>query len=195
MFRSLIECSKDFLLAANRAYECGIQTGSGGNISTRIKNTETMFVKPSGETLAGCNLENLVITDFDGNVIEGENPTQERYLHGKLYERYSHIGGIVHTHSPWSIAVSDFAQELPLITKHSELKFKIPIPIIDVMTSSVDSSEIDKVFNVIDKAPFIPGFILKGHGIVAMSSSAKKACEIAELIEETAQIYYLNRTR
>ena len=191
MYREFLKAKNDFLLAAVRTYESGIQTGTGGNLSVRIPGTDLMIVKPSGFTYGQCSEENITITDFDGNLVEGINkPTQESTLHGNLYRRYSKIGGIVHTHSPFAIMVSLVASELPLVTMHSSLKLKNPIKVVDVTTQAVTKEELPKVFSVLDADESASAFILKGHGIVAFSSNCTKAGQIAELIEETAQIYW-----
>ena len=146
-------------------------------------------VKPSGFSYGQCSEENITITDFQGNLQEGlYKPTRESTLHGNLYARYPKIGGIVHTHSPYSILISLNDRQLELITLHSQLKLKKPVKVVDVTTQAVTQEELPKVFKVLDTEPETAAIILKGHGIVAISSSAVKAGQIAELIEETAMI-------
>ena len=193
MYREFLKAKNDFLQAAERTYSSGIQTGTGGNFSVRIPGTDLMIVKPSGYSYGQCSEENLTITDFAGNLQEGTcKPTRESTLHGNLYKRYPNIGGIVHTHSPYSILVSLNMKQLELITMHSALKLKKPVKIVDVATQAVTEDELPKVFKVMDDDPDTAAFILKGHGIVAVSSSAVKAGQIAELIEETAMIAWEN---
>ncbi len=189
MYREFLKAKTDFLQSAARTYQSGIQTGTGGNLSVRIPGTDLMIVKPSGYSYGQCTEENLTITDFSGNLLEGTcKPTRESTLHGNLYKRYGNIGGIVHTHSPYAILISLNFSWLNLVTMHAELKLKQPVQVIDVATQAVTAEELPKVFSVMDQAPNTAAFILKGHGIVAMASSAVKAGQIAELIEETAQI-------
>ena len=45
------EIAEKLVIASKRAYNRGIQTGSGGNVSARIPGTETMLVKASGGLL------------------------------------------------------------------------------------------------------------------------------------------------
>ena len=191
MYREFLKAKTDFLQAAARTYESGIQTGTGGNLSVRIPGTDLMLVTPSGFSYGQCCEENLTVTDFDGNLLEGiYKPTQESTLHGNLYRRYESIGGIVHTHSPYAILVSLHFPELSLVTMHAGLKLKKPVKVVDVTTQAVTSEELPKVFAVMDEDPSTAAFLLKGHGIVAMASNAVKAGQIAELIEETAQIFW-----
>lgn len=189
MYREFLKAKDDFLNAANQTYKSGIQTGTGGNLSVRIPGTDLLIVKPSGFSYGQCNEDNITITDFEGNLQEGiYKPTRESTLHGNLYKRYPKIGGIVHTHSPYSILISLNSRQLELVTMHSALKLKRPVKIIDVTTQAVTNEELPKVFKVLDAEQETSAFILKGHGIVAIASNAGKAGQIAELIEETAMI-------
>lgn len=192
MFKEFIDSKNDFLKAAIRAYDCGLQTGTGGNVSTRIPLTEYMLVKPSGVSFMNCSENNLVVTDYYGRPVEEGKPTRESYLHGLIYKNFSHIGGIVHTHSVWSILVSKHYDQLPLITKHSGLKMNKAIPILDVKGAAVGEDEGHIVLKAFEDNKDLSVFILRDHGIVAFSETAQKACEIAELVEETAQIFYNN---
>lgn len=191
MYKEFITVKNDYLNAAARTYKSGIQTGTGGNLSARIWAGEQMLVKPSGYTYGECREDNLIVVDFEGRLIEGTvKPTQESVLHGNLYKRYPHIGGIVHTHSPYSIMCSLKYEAIEAITMHVKLKLKMDIPIVDVTTQAVTEEEMEKIYTVMDQNPGIQAFILRGHGIVAMGVTAVKAGQTAELIEETAQIYW-----
>lgn len=191
MYREFLKAKNDFLQAAKRTYESGIQTGTGGNLSVRIPGQDLMIVKSSGFTYGSCTEENLAITGFDGKLVEGlYPPTRESTLHGNLYKRYPQIGGIVHTHSPYSIMASLKYEEIELVTMHAALKLKMPIPIIDVKTQAVTEEELPKVFAAIEENPGLQAFVLKGHGIVAIGETAVKAGQTAELIEETAKIFW-----
>ena len=68
MNTAFLNAKNDFLAAAKRTYESGIQTGTGGNLSVRIPGENLMIVKPSGFSYGQCTEDNLCITDFDGNV-------------------------------------------------------------------------------------------------------------------------------
>jgi len=189
-----IQAKSDFLQAAKRTYESGIQTGTGGNLSVRIPGEDLMIVKPSGYTYGQCSEENLCIADFDGKLVFGKlKPTQESTLHGNLYRRYPEIGGIVHTHSPYAILNSLNFGQVDLITMHAALKLKVPVPVIDVVTQAVTAEELPKIFSAIDANPGLLALILKGHGIVSMNKTAVKAGQVAELVEETSLICWENR--
>lgn len=152
-----------------------------------------MLVKPSGFSYGECSEDNLTVTDFNGELKEGKlKPTQESVLHGSLYRRYPQIGGIVHTHSPYAILASLHYPQIDLVTLHATLKLKNHIPVADVATQAVTVEELPKVFCLFEQNPGLAAFVLKGHGIVAVGPTAVKAGQIAELVEETAKIFWEN---
>ncbi|MDI6870821.1 MAG: class II aldolase/adducin family protein [Bacillota bacterium] len=182
-----------FVEAARRAYTRGIQTGNGGNISVRVPGENLMVVKPSGVSLIDCTAENLTVTDFDRNIVEGtRKPTRESVLHGELYKHLPTIGGIVHTHSPWAIAWSFTRRDLPLLTMHTQLKLGAPIPVRFFSSpQGVLLEEIPEVLNLFTAKPDLAAFILGAHGVVAVGPDVLEAEHTAELIEETAQVAFL----
>ncbi|NLG83483.1 MAG: class II aldolase/adducin family protein [Firmicutes bacterium] len=187
------EAKQQLILAAKRAYQRGIQTGNGGNISVRVPGAELMVVKPSGVSLIDCNEDNLTVTDFDGNIVAGKlKPTREALLHGELYRSLPNVGGVVHCHSPWTIAWSFTRRELPLLTLHTQLKLKMPIPVLFFSSpKGVLKEELPWVLELFTAHPDLPGFIMGAHGLVAVGPDVLEAEHTAELIEETAQVAFL----
>jgi L-ribulose-5-phosphate 4-epimerase len=186
---------KELIEAGRRAYQRGIQTGNGGNISARIPGTELMIVKASGVSFIDCTEENLLICDFAGNLVEGNlKPTREALLHGALYAKLPHVGAVVHTHSVWSILWSmSGSSAIPLVTQHAHLKIGTPIPILSFATPVVPKEHMPEVLSLFDQHPNLPAFVLKEHGVVAVGPNALEAEHNAEFVEETAQIGWLHQ--
>ena len=186
------EVAKDLIEAAARAYRRGIQTGSGGNLSARIPGKDLMVVKPSGISFIDCNEKNLVVTDFDGKVVAGSGkPSREALLHGVLYRNVPSIGGVVHCHSPWATSWSFSKQDLPLVTHHARMKFGVPVITLDIDAPVVPLEEMPKIISLFEKYPTLPAFLLVAHGIVAVGKNVLDAENVAEMVEETAQIAWL----
>ena len=186
--------AEKLVIASKRAYTRGIQTGSGGNVSARIPGTETMLVKASGGSLGDCTPEGFLITDFDGNLIEGTGkPTREALLHGYIYKLREDVNAVVHVHSPYAIGWSSSKKDLPLVTWHSQLKMPADIPTLDVHAAMVRPEDVPMVEEMVKKCPTTPAFILADHGVVAMGKDPLAAEHTAELIEETAQVAILDK--
>ncbi len=194
MNEDIYEIAKKLVTASGRAYNRGIQTGSGGNVSARIPGTETMLVKASGGSLGDCTPEGFLITDFDGNLIEGNGkPTREALLHGYIYKMREDVNAVVHVHAPYAIGWSSSKKDLPRVTWHSQLKMPSDIPNLDVHAAMVRPEDVPLVEEMFRKYPDIPAFLLADHGIVAMGKEPLEAEHTAELIEETAQVAILDK--
>lgn len=194
MTQEVYEIAENLVIAGKRAYNRGIQTGSGGNVSARIPGTETMLVKASGGSLGDCTPEGFLITDFEGNLIEGNGkPTKEALLHGYIYKLRPDVHGVVHVHSPYAIGWSSSKKDLPLVTWHSQLKNPAGYPTLDIHAAMVRPEDIPAVEEMFQKTPTISAFILANHGVVAMGKDPLAAEHAAELVEETAQIAILDK--
>jgi L-ribulose-5-phosphate 4-epimerase len=189
------ELKKEFIAAANRAYNSKIQTGTGGNISIRVPGEDIMLIKPSGISFTDCTMDNIILTTLDGQVIEGDGkPSREAYLHREIYKLNDEINSIVHCHAPWSIAWSLREKVLDTITQHAKLKLVNQIPVIDIIKPVITEEEIDKILCHYTDNTILKAFLLKGHGIVAVGSKVRDTEYLAELIEETAQISCIDRS-
>lgn len=194
MNQEIYEIAEKLVTASRRAYTRGIQTGSGGNVSARIPGTNQMLVKASGGSLGDCTPEGFLITDFDGNLIEGKGkPTREALLHGYIYKLREDVNAVVHVHAPYAIGWSSSKKDLPLVTWHAKLKMPSDIPNLDVHAAMVRPEDVPLVENMFLRQPDIPAFLLADHGIVAMGKGPLEAEHTAELIEETAQVALLGR--
>ena len=194
MNETIYKLAQELADASKRAYIRGIQTGSGGNVSARIPGTETMLVKASGGSLGDCTPEEFLITDFDGNVMEGTGkPTREALLHGYIYKLRSDVNAVLQVHAPYAIGWSSAKKDLPLVTWHAKLKLPGDIPTLDIHAGMVRVQDVPVVEEMFAKNPDTPAFILAEHGIVAMGRDPFTAEHNAELIEETAQVAILSK--
>lgn len=181
--------AQELVIACQRAYTRGIQTGSGGNVSARVPGRNLMIVKASGSSFGDSTPEGFVITDFDGNLVEGNGkPTREALLHGYLYKISPSINAIVHVHAPYAIGWASTRKSLPRTTWHAKLKMCADIPTLDIPSAIVRQEDFPLVEAIFKENPELPGFLLVDHGIVAVAKDAINAEHMAELIEETAQI-------
>ena len=70
-----------------------------GNVSAVDREQELIVIKPSGLDYATMTYEDMVVVDFEGNVVEGElNPSSDTMTHVVLYKAFKDIGGIVRIH-------------------------------------------------------------------------------------------------
>ena len=86
-----------------------------GNASGVSREHGLVAIKPSGVPYETMTAADMVITDLQGNVVEGSlRPSSDLATHVALYRAFPSIGGVVHTHSRHATAWAQ-ARRLPTI--------------------------------------------------------------------------------
>ncbi len=74
--------------------------GTSGNLSIYDPDSGLMAITPSGMDYFEPRPEDIVITDLDGNIVDGNRkPSSELNLHAAFYKRKTDVRAVVHTHS------------------------------------------------------------------------------------------------
>lgn len=169
----------------------GLAAATGGNISVRLPDSGLMLVKPSGITLGEAGEGNLIITDLDGNLVEGAlKPTKETLLHGQLYKSYPGISAVVHLHPIYSMIVANRFERMELVTKQMKQITGGPVPICKIKNNTIDARGMEIIHAIFRAEPKTPCFLLEEHGLVAVGKTAVEACYTAELAEENAKVFW-----
>jgi L-ribulose-5-phosphate 4-epimerase len=177
--------------AARNFYNLRYEMSNGGNLSIRIPETELMMVKGTDVAFDEVDSSTLVVTDFEGKLIEGtRKPSKETLLHGALYKVLPEIGAIMHCHSPYATAWATTHDSLEFSTHHAEMKLG-NCPVIDTNSYVVPSSYFPDIIQRFRDDPKMKSFILRKHGQVTVGKTMRDAAYLAELVEETAEIAVL----
>ncbi|WP_020527596.1 L-ribulose-5-phosphate 4-epimerase [Flexithrix dorotheae] len=111
------------------AYDCNMQLPklglvlfTFGNASAVDRENEVFAIKPSGVAYESLQPEDIVIVDFDNNIVEGTmRPSSDTKTHAFLYKHWENIGGIVHTHSTHATAWAQAQRDIPIYgTTHAD---------------------------------------------------------------------------
>lgn len=184
----------------------GLVTFTWGNVSGIDREKGLVVIKPSGVPYENLKIEDLVVLDLEGNVVEGTlRPSSDTPTHLALYKAFTEIGGIVHTHSPWATSWAQAGRPIPALgTTHADYFYgEIPC------TRSLNQEEIEQAYeletgNVIIETfeqnnldpVAIPGVLVKNHAPFSWGKNADQAVHNAVVLEEVAkmalQTYQLN---
>ncbi|UQQ18177.1 L-ribulose-5-phosphate 4-epimerase [Salmonella sp. WGH-01] len=84
-----------------------------------------MVIKPSGVAYETMKVDDMVVVDMDGKVVEGRyRPSSDTATHLALYQRYPSLGGVVHTHSTHATAWAQAGMAIPALgTTHADYFF------------------------------------------------------------------------
>ena len=119
----MLDNLKQEVLEANlKLPKYNLVTFTWGNVSGVSRDDELVVIKPSGVPYEKLRKEDMVVVDFDGNVVEGKlNPSSDTPTHIVLYKKFPEIGGVVHTHSPWATSWAQAGLSIPALgTTHPD---------------------------------------------------------------------------
>lgn len=93
-----------------------------GNVSGIDREKNLMVIKPSGVKYEALSVDDMVVIDLDGNVVEGGlRPSSDTPTHIELYKAFENIGGVVHTHSRWATIFAQSGRGIPALgTTHAD---------------------------------------------------------------------------
>jgi L-ribulose-5-phosphate 4-epimerase len=176
----------------------GLVLSTFGNASGISREDGLIVIKPSGVPYSELKPADLVVTDLQGKVVEGDmRPSSDLPTHAVLYRAFPTVGGIAHTHSEYATAWAQARKSIPCFgTTHADY-FHGPIPVTKVMKRKEIHDEyeantgevIARTFTKIDPL-VIPAVLVANHGPFAWGSDAKKAAENAWMLEAVARLAY-----
>jgi ribulose-5-phosphate 4-epimerase/fuculose-1-phosphate aldolase len=169
----------------------GLTAGSSGNIS--VKTDDGWLMTPTNASLGRLDPARLSQLDAGGNLVSGDAPTKESFLHRVMYEEREGTGAVVHLHSTHSVAVSCLADidphdVLPPVTAYYVMRIG-RLPLVPYFKPG-DLSLAEAVRGFAGKHHAV---LLANHGPVVAGSSLDAAVNAVEELEETAKLYLLLR--
>jgi len=172
-----------------------------GNVSCVDRDHGIFAIKPSGVDYEAMSYRDIVIVDFDGNVIDGKlRPSSDTNTHCVLYKAFGDIGGIVHTHSAFATAWAQSLRSIPIYgTTHAD-HLATDIPCTELMADAkiTNDYETETGNQIVDcfagkslNPDEIQMVLVAGHGPFAWGKDAGKAVYNAKILEELARMALL----
>lgn len=174
----------------------GLVLATFGNASGVARREGLIVIKPSGVPYERMKAKDLVVTDLQGQVVEGKlRPSSDLPTHAALYRAFPAIGGIAHTHSEYATAWAQARKSIPCLgTTHAD-HFHGPIPVTEAMTEDEISSEYEAntgeaIIRVFAKTnPMaVPAVLVANHGPFAWGLDPVEASENAWMLEAAARM-------
>ncbi len=169
-----------------------------GNVSAVDRDSGVFAIKPSGVPYEKLMPEDMVIVDFDNNIIEGEmRPSSDTKTHAWLYKNWKEIGGVAHTHATYSVAWAQSQKDIPIFgTTHADhLTNDIPCaePMSDELiggnyehNTGIQITDCFKDRNLDYKE--VSMVLIGNHGPFTWGESAAKAVYNSKVLEEVAKM-------
>jgi L-ribulose-5-phosphate 4-epimerase len=196
----MLEDLKNEVLHANMdIVKYGLVTLTWGNVSGISRSEGIVAIKPSGVEYGSLTVNDIVLVDMDGRVVEGTlRPSSDTPTHCALYAAFPGIGGITHTHSLYSTVFAQACCEIPCYgTTHAD-GFHGAIPVTRFLTEEDVAGEYEKNTGKIIAERFtgvdpmsIPGVLVAGHAPFCWGKDARDSVRTGMIMERVAQMAYL----
>ncbi|NMA49601.1 MAG: L-fuculose-phosphate aldolase [Tissierellia bacterium] len=167
-----------------------LTTGSGGNISIYNREQGLIAISPSGLDYFETKIEDVLIIDIEGNVVEGYlKPSSETSMHLLFYKNREDANAIVHTHSKYATAVACMGWDLEPVHYLIGLAGR---SIKCAKYATYGTPELAK--NALYAIGTNNAALLQNHGLIALSSRLEEAFSIAEHLEFVSEIYCITKS-
>jgi len=198
----LEQLKKEVLEANLELVRRGLVIYTFGNVSGVARAEGLLAIKPSGVPYDQMTAADMVVTDLDGEIVEGKlRPSSDLATHAALYRAFPSIGGIAHTHSRHATAWAQAGREIPCFgTTHADYFFGA-VPVTAPLTPEEIESEyeLNTGFAIIrtmqGREPLAcPAVLVAGHAPFCWGKSAADAVHTAVIVEELASMAWQTLT-
>lgn len=201
-----LEDYSDIRLAAFKANmklpELGLVLFTFGNASVADRSKGVFAIKPSGVPYDVLTPEDIVIMNYDGQLVQGEmRPSSDTKTHALLYKQWPSIGGVVHTHSTYATAWCQAQKDIPIMgTTHADhLTTDVPCapPMSDEMIKGDYEHETGwQIINELSKRGWSPTevemMLVANHAPFTWGATVDKAVYNSAVLEEVAKMAYIS---
>ena len=168
-----------------RLHDSGLNDSHSGNISGRKE--QAFWITPSGagaETLAAAD---LIKCPVDGPL--GAGASLDGALHQAVYRALPEAGAVIHSHGPYSIAMTLDGSDFRPLDFEGEYYFDT-VPVLDI---AFDRYTADSPAAIAAALRQVPVAIVRGHGVYARGRGLDEAYKWSRSLESSARIAWLAR--
>lgn len=194
----LTELRKQVLEANLELVRRGLVLYTFGNASGISRPDGLVVIKPSGVPYEDLQPEHMVVADLQGKIVEGSlRPSSDLPTHLVLYQAFSTIGGISHTHSEFAVAWAQAGAAIPCLgTTHADY-FHGSVPVTAALSAEEIASDYEKntghaivrAFAGLDAAS-IPAVLVRSHAAFTWGPDPAAAAHNSVILEAVARMAY-----
>lgn len=181
----LAEIKQEIIKYGKLAGEKNFTPGYSGNISARFG--DKILITSSGSANGYLSEDELVLMDFDGNLVEGsKKPSSEKMLHVEFYKQRPDVNYIIHVHSPFlsTFACCHIPLDEPIMAENVFYFGQIPLAEYGLPSSMDLVEKTAKYFKDYDAV------LMANHGFIVGDKTIKDAFLKLELAESYAQVVF-----
>ncbi len=184
MASTLYTLKRDIVEAGRRIYNRNFVAANDGNISARV-DARRVLITPTGVSKGFMKPEDLIVVDYDGNVMEGrKKPSSEMFMHLRIFKERSDINGVVHAHPPKATGFATAGIPLTQCVLPEVVVTLGGVPLAEYGTPGTEEfyEPVLKYLRDYD------AFLLENHGALTIGSDVMNAYYRMETLEHFAHI-------
>jgi L-fuculose-phosphate aldolase len=158
-----------------------------GHISVRLPDDPArFFMKAHSIGLDEITLDNILTIDLDGNVVAGSAKRHsEVYIHSEIFKTRADVACVLHTHPPYSIALSASGRPMKAYSQPGAL-FHDSLGLYTDTINLIRSPEMGA--GVARALGSRRAVLLKNHGVVVAGASIEEVVISTIMLENAAMI-------
>lgn len=168
-------------------YRHSLITATGGNVSARTSdNPEHAWITPKGLFKGDLSPEVMVRIDREGRPVYAgvREPSSEFLIHTALLRARPDIQAVVHCHAPKATTLVN--ANLPFLPISTEAAFLANIGRIPFIVPGTQELA-DALVSALGQGWAV---LMQNHGLIVAARSLRRAADIAQIVERTAEIIW-----
>lgn len=180
------EIKAALLATAKEMIACGLVEGTAGNVSARLPDGNVVLT-PSSVDYDTMTLDDLVVTDIDGNTLAGERAaTTEKSLHLACLKKHQDIGAVMHCHALFATMFAVVRQPIPCMIEEFDVYVGGEVPVAEYKLTGSDELA-EEVSGWLEDRGAV---LMANHGLLCVGKHPADVLKVAKLVERTARIIW-----
>lgn len=188
VWHARVELAACFRFAAR----LGMQEGICNHFSLMVPGYDDLFlVNPYGKAFAELTASDLLVCDFDGNVVSGSGTPEATafYIHARLHKALPRARAAFHTHMPYATALTMTEGDPLVFAGQTALKFYGRTVVDeDYNGLALDEREGDRIAAAVGAADIV---FMKHHGVMVLAGSVAEAWDDLYYLERACEVQCL----
>ena len=176
---------EDLVATMRELFESQVITATGGNVSVRIPDTESeIWISPSRVFKGDLNADMMVRINLNGETMVpgARSPSSEWCMHTRILASKPEATAIIHAHAPNATILANSG--LPFLPISTEAAFFGNIPRVPFLMPGTEELA-DAVAAAMQDEWAV---LLINHGIIVAGRTLRRAADMVEIIERSAQV-------